>query len=325
MNNPVGIAVGGSALSPRHRVPASPRLMGEEIQVASLYLLPGLLAQLSNSALADSNGEHLYFYHSDHLGTPLFLTDTDGVVVWRGEYLPFGEVFSEHKDPDGDGVEVEQPFRFPGQYEDTETGLYYNYFRDYDSSLGRYIEADPIGLAGGVNLYLYVIGNPIDLADPFGMFGTTDFVYHYYQGFGSIDLGDVGLLNAFKSSPSVTDATSTFIQKIKSEATDRAKSLCCGKNGRYQTDTFSCNDTTITDVTNVRGLYAVGHSTFFRNAFCTLASDCYLRKYSYVCSFSFSIRDWYRRPLGEGMPEPGGIPYQINAAWNQVVSGGGSF
>ena len=170
VNNPVGIAVGGSALSPSHRVPASPRLGGEEIQVASLYFLPGLLAQFSNSAIADSNGEHLYFYHSDHLGTPLFLTDTDGVVVWRGEYLPFGEVFTEDTDPDGDGVEVEQPFRFPGQYEDAETGLYYNYFRDYDPALGRYVEADPIGLGGGdINLMSYVRQNPVYWVDDYGL------------------------------------------------------------------------------------------------------------------------------------------------------------
>ena len=44
---------------------------------------------------------------ADHLGTPLFLTDTDGAVVWRGEYRPFGEVFSEDKDPDGLDPEVE--------------------------------------------------------------------------------------------------------------------------------------------------------------------------------------------------------------------------
>ena len=205
VNNPVGIAVGGSALSPSHRVPASPRLGGEEIQVASLYFLPGLLAQFSNSAIADSNGEHLYYYHSDHLGTPLFLTDTDGVVVWRGEYLPFGEVFSEDKDPDGDGVDVEQPFRFPGQYEDVETGLYYNYFRDYDPALGRYVEADPIGLAGGVNLclytdiggkeliptnpYYYTDSDPANYVDQFGLAPLPGAEYDWENYGLSIPLG----------------------------------------------------------------------------------------------------------------------------------------
>ena len=43
----------------------------------------------------------LHYYHNDHLGTPLFLTDASGTVVWKGEYYPFGELYLEDKDPDG--------------------------------------------------------------------------------------------------------------------------------------------------------------------------------------------------------------------------------
>lgn len=184
VNNPVAIAVGGSAAVPSLRLStvdlakvegassvarATRQSRGEEVQVASLFMLPGMLAGLTNSAIADSNGEYLYFYHNDHLGTPLFLTDVSGVVVWEGQYWPFGDVFTEDRDPDGDGVEVTQPFRFPGQYEDAETGLFYNYFRDYDPKIGRYIEADPIGLKGGVNLFTYSLLNPISLIDIDGL------------------------------------------------------------------------------------------------------------------------------------------------------------
>ena len=62
-----------------------------------------------------------------------------------------------------------QSLRLPGQIEDEETGLHYNYFRYYDLSTGRYITSDPIGLAGGLNTYTYVGGNPLYLVDPLGL------------------------------------------------------------------------------------------------------------------------------------------------------------
>lgn len=80
----------------------------------------------------------------------------------------FGDVLS-NEDVDGDRVRVMFPLRHAGQYFDAESGLFYNYFRDYDPASGRYIESDPIGLRGGLNTYGYVGGNALGAVDPQGL------------------------------------------------------------------------------------------------------------------------------------------------------------
>jgi RHS repeat-associated protein len=110
----------------------------------------------------------LTFVHNDHLGTPVAMTDPSGQVVWRATQKPFGATTVD-EDPDGDGQPVTLNVRFPGQYYDAETGMHYNYFRVYDPSIGRYINSDPIGLAGGINTYTYVGGNPISYSDRLGL------------------------------------------------------------------------------------------------------------------------------------------------------------
>jgi RHS repeat-associated protein len=118
---------------------------------------------------AATEAPEVHYLHSDHLNTPRALTDSTGSVVWRAAYDAFGAATVD-ADPDGDGTEATLNLRFPGQYFDQETGLHYNYFRTYDPSTGRYLESDPIGLAGGVNTFAYASGNPILVYDPLGLF-----------------------------------------------------------------------------------------------------------------------------------------------------------
>ena len=89
-------------------------------------------------------------------------------MVWEAQYAPFGQA-TVNEDPDGDGTRLEFNLRFPGQYYDKYTGLNYNYYRDYDPSLGRDIQSDPIGLEGGLNTYAYVDSNPLNFVDPLGL------------------------------------------------------------------------------------------------------------------------------------------------------------
>lgn len=109
----------------------------------------------------------IYYFHNDHLGTPQVVTDQSGNVAWQADYRPFGKA-------DVVTASIEQNLRFPGQYFDSETGLHYNYFRDYDPALGRYLQSDPIGLEGGISTYAYAQGNPLTLSDPSGLLTVAE-------------------------------------------------------------------------------------------------------------------------------------------------------
>jgi RHS repeat-associated protein len=102
------------------------------------------------------------YYQNDHLGMSRGLIRKNGSKVWKGEYRAFGGLKSE-------SGAWENRLRFPGQYFDEETNNYYNYFRDYDPTTGRYKQSDPIGLEGGFNTYAYVGANPLNRKDFLGL------------------------------------------------------------------------------------------------------------------------------------------------------------
>jgi RHS repeat-associated protein len=109
----------------------------------------------------------LRWYLNDPVGRPRCLMDAQGSSTWQSDYLPWGKTLNEQCH-----LGQNQYLRFPGQYEDSETGLYYNTFRYYDPEAGRYLCPDPIGLAGGLNLYAYVF-DPHSQIDPWGLCTQT--------------------------------------------------------------------------------------------------------------------------------------------------------
>ena len=161
--------------------------------------------------------------HPDHLGTPRLITDEANLPVWQWPYSAFGA-----NKPTGILKATQKPkqaytnepvllkatnpaltfnLRFPGQYFDEESNLNYNYFRNYMPTQGRYSQADPIGLEGGLNRFGYGNLNVISNSDPFGLYSWSDApsaLAHYCTGNGSdwttsietLNFGDVkGRLN----------------------------------------------------------------------------------------------------------------------------------
>ena len=137
---------------------------------------------LDGELIAAAQGSELYFAHRDYRNQPCLVTNKDGEVVWKAVSSPFGAArvlspsrpdFGKIAETPNQNTETIGSFtlnlRLPGQYFDAETGYHYNGFRDYSPELGRYLQADPIGLNGGMNLYAYCGGDPVNKADPMGL------------------------------------------------------------------------------------------------------------------------------------------------------------
>ncbi len=143
------------------------------LQVYSYDLTGNLLTETDNSIETDyiyldgtpiatiqPGTATISYLHADHLGTPQLATNASKATVFSAQYQPFGG-----GTPTGS---ITQNLKMPGQYGDN-TGFFHNGFRDYNPAIGRYLESDPIGLAGGTNTYAYVGNNPAMWTDTSGL------------------------------------------------------------------------------------------------------------------------------------------------------------
>ena len=181
------------------------------------------------------------YLHTDHLATPRLGTDQAGIPVWRWESPAFGDA--------APSLQLRTVnLRFPGQYFDAETGLHQNGHRDYDPRIGRYLQSDPIGLAAGLNTYVYIGGNPLRGIDPLGLYQMCHrdlqlpipYARHCYARFddGSTSSFDP---NGVNPDPDPNQSGTTCTNPIEPEKDDcikKAMQRCKGSN--YDFTAFNC-------------------------------------------------------------------------------------
>jgi len=159
---------------------------------SSYFFLPDPLGKdLSHFVKADDIGteEKVFYYLHDHLGGIEAVTDEDGNVVERRDYLPYGEERLSNSESD-------ENYGYTGKEQDDETGLYYYGARYYDPQIGRFTQIDPLILGESekpfadvlsnpqaLNSYSYVLNNPVRYVDENGKYGSDfHYVLQYYLG-----------------------------------------------------------------------------------------------------------------------------------------------
>jgi RHS repeat-associated protein len=170
--NALGQRIGKAATFPqaateRYAYNEAGQLIGEYGTSNRDYLWLGDLpvAVIDNTINGSVTTSTVNYVTADQLGTPRAMTDSTGAVIWSWAYQ--GNPFGEQQPTSTTGYVLN--LRYPGQYYDAETGTNYNMFRTYDPATGRYLQSDPIGLAGGISTFGYVGGNPLSSIDPLGL------------------------------------------------------------------------------------------------------------------------------------------------------------
>jgi RHS repeat-associated protein len=266
----------------------------------------------------DANG--VYYAHNDNVHTALMLTGSAGQVTWRARRESFGKALVE-EDVDANGIAVTNNLRFPGQVWDGESGLHYNVMRYFDPEPGRYIEADPIGLRGGINLYAYATGSPATITDPLGLYSWSDVfaAYRHYCGRSGTSWSV-----SFTSLSWVTDPVTGMTQYIQN--------LTAGMGGICQDATIPINHSQGFQTTGADAAL-IGRHSFTLTGTLTTGCDC---NYSFSGNVQ-SSQGWelYNfNPSNRSMPAEiataigrntcfWGRPFRINITGSQSVQSSG--
>lgn len=149
----------------------------EEQDVANASLTTYLVGNGIDDLIKMNRNGSDYFYHTNHLGSVMAITDRSGEIVERYEYDPFGKVFFYN----GSGTALMKSaignvVLFTGRSYNAESGLYDYRARTMNPNIGRFVQVDPLLYLDGMNALNYVDNNSIGLVDPTGLFSTRDFI-----------------------------------------------------------------------------------------------------------------------------------------------------
>lgn len=187
-------------------------------------LVGWIYEQDSYTPIGKVKGEKHYSIIKDHLDTPIQMFHDDGSLVWEGELDSYGKIRI------GKGDQGSCPFRYQGQYEDVETGLYYNRFRYYAPEEGIYVSSDPVGLTDRLKMYAYV-SNPNILVDIFGLQEGGS----YYGTRSTNDGGEVNHIPAYASYKNEPGAPGHGAgPAVWMETADHRKTMSCGSSTEAQ-------------------------------------------------------------------------------------------
>jgi RHS repeat-associated protein len=174
----------------------------------------------------------IYYVHPDHLGSPRAVTrPSDNQLMWRWDNTDSFGANLPNENPAGQGS-FTYALRFPGQYYDAETQTHYNYFRDYDPAVGRYLQSDPIGLRAGTNTYSYANASPVITIDADGLLPSV------------VPIFNAGVRGATcqqpPCEPSVPEMTKPCFRQYPTEGDPNCCLKCCAYKGtKWCSNAFS--------------------------------------------------------------------------------------